>query len=175
LVFLFLTLGLSATRAFAQQTAADTPAQAHARPSVETSAAASDDAHATPGGVIVTLRDPYFAPDNYQLLEPGKERLAEVIDLLRRDSERRVLIEGHTDDGASQPRDQQLMFKRALAVRDYLLSHGVGAERVIARSFGSASPKVPNADAQARRFNRRVEIVVIEEGDAAADARTKSE
>ena len=90
--------------------------------------------------------------------------------MLREEPEGRVLIEGHTDDATSQVGDQQLMFKRALAVRDYLVSHGIGAERIIARSFGSASPQVPNTSGEARRFNRRVEVVVIENGDAAVDS-----
>ena len=50
--------------------------------------------------------------------------------------------------------------RRAIAVRDYLISQGVAASSIDVAGLGSSRPAVDNATAEGRARNRRVEIVV---------------
>jgi outer membrane protein OmpA-like peptidoglycan-associated protein len=69
-------------------------------------------------------------------------------------------VEGHTDNTGSAAKNQDLSLKRALAVRDYLISQGIPASSTDAEGFGASSPVADNATADGRSRNRRVEIVV---------------
>jgi outer membrane protein OmpA-like peptidoglycan-associated protein len=53
-----------------------------------------------------------------------------------------------------------LSTRRAEAVRDYLSSHGVAADRIRAEGLGFSRPLGDNKTAEGRANNRRVEIVV---------------
>jgi OmpA-OmpF porin, OOP family len=76
-----------------------------------------------------------------------------------------VKIVGHTDRLGSDAYNQKLSEKRANAVRDYIVSQGIAAERLVAVGKGEAQPKVECAGVKARKAlieclapNRRVEI-----------------
>jgi outer membrane protein OmpA-like peptidoglycan-associated protein len=67
-------------------------------------------------------------------------------------------IEGHTDSVGSKTTNQLLSDRRANAVRDYLISNGVGAERLSASGFGEDYPIDSNKTRAGRKNNRRVEV-----------------
>jgi outer membrane protein OmpA-like peptidoglycan-associated protein len=69
-------------------------------------------------------------------------------------------INGHTDDSGTYEINQILSEKRANAVKDYLVSKGVEANRLTAQGFGESKPVVPNTSEANRTKNRRVEFVV---------------
>jgi outer membrane protein OmpA-like peptidoglycan-associated protein len=74
--------------------------------------------------------------------------------------ELRLTVEGHTDDVGSATTNQSLSARRAEAVRQALVAqHGVDAARLEARGFGATRPASPNATAEGRQANRRVELV----------------
>jgi outer membrane protein OmpA-like peptidoglycan-associated protein len=50
--------------------------------------------------------------------------------------------------------------RRANAVREYLISRGVDANKVTAVGMGSSRPLLSNASAENRANNRRVEIII---------------
>ena len=70
----------------------------------------------------------------------------------------RIAVTGHTDSSGSAQRNLQLSASRADAVRTYLISLGIEAERVSARGAGSTQPIASNATAAGRERNRRIEI-----------------
>jgi outer membrane protein OmpA-like peptidoglycan-associated protein len=49
--------------------------------------------------------------------------------------------------------------RRATAVRDFLVSQGISADRLHTASHGEAQPKHDNAHEETRRLNRRVAFV----------------
>jgi len=57
-------------------------------------------------------------------------------------------------------RHSLLPLRRAIAVRDYLISQGVAASTIDVAGLGSARPAADNSTADGRARNRRVEIVV---------------
>ena len=74
----------------------------------------------------------------------------------------RVEVQGHTDDRGSDAFNLELSQRRASAVRQYLVDHGIEPGRVVARGYGLTRPRVPNSDADHRAQNRRVEIHLLE-------------
>ena len=73
-----------------------------------------------------------------------------------------VTIIGHTDSTGSDAINNPLSFDRANAARDYLVSHGVAAQRIATDGRGSREPIANNGTEQGRAQNRRVEIYVAE-------------
>ncbi|WP_437721422.1 OmpA family protein [Sorangium sp. So ce861] len=97
-------------------------------------------------------------------IRPGSEKTLEtLLQFLKEHPEvTRLRIEGHTDAQSSEEHNQQLSAKRALAVADWLVDHGVENIRLIAVGFGESRPLGPNEIAAGRSENRRVEFHVAE-------------
>ncbi len=67
-------------------------------------------------------------------------------------------IEGYTDSVGSKSTNQSLSERRANAVRDYLISNGINADRLTAKGFGEDNPIATNNTRAGRAENRRVEV-----------------
>jgi outer membrane protein OmpA-like peptidoglycan-associated protein len=80
--------------------------------------------------------------------------------------DRTVLVEGFTDSTGSAAHNQDLSQRRANAVATALAGMGVPRERVAMRAYGEAFPVASNDNATDRQLNRRVEIVLSNEGAA---------
>jgi len=70
-------------------------------------------------------------------------------------------IYGHTDAIGSDAYNQGLSERRAVAVADYLVTHGVKGARIATRGFGKTQPVANNATEEGRAANRRVEIKIV--------------
>ncbi len=104
----------------------------------------------------------HFATGKADLTEDGKQLLDQVAAVLNEHPEiRLVRIEGHTDNRGSRSFNMRLSQNRANAVRDYLISQGVDADRLIAKGYGPTRPLVPNFSRRNRRRNRRVEFRIL--------------
>jgi len=67
-------------------------------------------------------------------------------------------VEGHTDSDGSDDYNQQLSMQRATSVGNYLQSHGVNNQRIVALGAGESRPIASNATAAGKQQNRRVEL-----------------
>jgi outer membrane protein OmpA-like peptidoglycan-associated protein len=92
-------------------------------------------------------------PESYQMLDEIFQS-AVVAEGLK------LGVYGHTDNNGSDEVNQPLSEKRADAVRDYMLSKGLVANRVETKGYGSSKPVADNSTVAGRRRNRRVEIVL---------------
>lgn len=70
-------------------------------------------------------------------------------------------IEGHTDSSGSDKINDPLSLDRANAVRDYLITKGIKADRLTAEGFGSKRPIDTNKTAAGKANNRRTEVRLI--------------
>jgi outer membrane protein OmpA-like peptidoglycan-associated protein len=71
-----------------------------------------------------------------------------------------MVVEGHTDSQGKESENIELGTKRAQAVRDYIVSRGVAADKISSTGIGQARPIADNKTAEGRAQNRRVEIIV---------------
>jgi OOP family OmpA-OmpF porin len=101
----------------------------------------------------------YFA-FNSATLDPASDRaIASVASLLARHRDWAVVIEGHTDSIGGDDSNRALSERRAQAVGDRLVKHGVDAARLRAAGLAASKPREPNATIEGRARNRRVELV----------------
>ena len=121
-------------------------------------------------GVVITLDGQVlFVTGKAELLPIARDRLNEVAKSLKElDDDKLVSIEGFTDSRGADDMNMKLSQDRANAVRDYLASQGVKAEKLRALGRGEASPVASNETPEGRANNRRVEIVIQSSAQAAA-------
>jgi outer membrane protein OmpA-like peptidoglycan-associated protein len=119
-----------------------------------------------PRGMVITLSGSVlFASNKSELLPSAQKKLGDVADALnKQDPQSKMIVEGHADSQGAAEYNQELSQRRAEAVRTYLVSRGISAERVSAQGFGLTRPIADNASAEGRANNRRVEIVVQQVG-----------
>ncbi len=122
-------------------------------------------AQKTERGLVITLGDVLF-DFNKAELKPGSERnVQKIADFLQEYPDRKALIEGFTDSTGSDSYNLALSERRAESVRRFLIDQGISANRIAARGYGKANPVASNATAATRQLNRRVEIVISEDGN----------
>lgn len=115
-------------------------------------------------GLVLTLGDVLFESGRARLL-PGSERtLDKLVTFLEENPQRKLLIEGHTDNVGSSTYNLDLSLRRAEAVKRALVAKGIDPQRITAQGYGETYPVASNADAAGRQRNRRVEIVILDEG-----------
>lgn len=72
-----------------------------------------------------------------------------------------IEVAGHTDSRGSDEYNINLSQQRAEAVRNYLVSKGIAADRLSAKGYGESQPVAGNDTDEGRFKNRRVELVRI--------------
>lgn len=115
----------------------------------------------TDRGVVVTLGDVLFELGQTELQAGARENLADVVDLLQTEPERRIRIEGHTDSSGPANVNMRISQARAEAVRDALVGMGIDADRFQAVGMGEEFPIASNETAEGRNQNRRVDVILL--------------
>lgn len=113
----------------------------------------------------------FVLPDTV-LFEVGKADLNErdsaayldrIAHLLKTKTNKRVSVEGHTDNQGPAELNQRLSEQRAEVVARALASRGVPSERMTRQGFSFQRPVAPNDLEAGRRLNRRTEVIVLDE------------
>ncbi len=107
-----------------------------------------------------SFEDVHFDFDRYSLRPEATRTLDEAIATLQANPELNIEIEGHTCNIGTAEYNLALGERRANAVRDYLTSRGIGANRLRTVSYGEERPKYDNSREETRRLNRRAAMVV---------------
>ena len=107
-----------------------------------------------------TFEDVHFDFDRYTLRPEATRLLDEAVAAMKEDDRLRLEVEGHTCNIGTAEYNLALGDRRATAVRDYLVSRGVSADRLRSVSYGEERPKYENAREETRRLNRRAALVV---------------
>ncbi|MCG2720752.1 MAG: OmpA family protein [Thermodesulfovibrionales bacterium] len=90
--------------------------------------------------------------------------LDKLAEFLEQYPNRKVLIEGFTDSTGSETYNLGLSQNRADSVRDALTMKGVPATRITTKGYGEQYPIASNATSAGKQQNRRVEVVILDEG-----------
>ena len=125
----------------------------------------------TERGMIITIGDVLFGTDQARLTPDGMNSVRKLADVLAQNPTRSVLVEGFTDSTGTAGHNQELSERRAGSVAAALTATGISRERVAMRGYGRSYPVAGNDSASNRQLNRRVEIVLSNEGAAIAPRR----
>ncbi|MDB5986374.1 MAG: hypothetical protein JWR16_1427 [Nevskia sp.] len=117
-------------------------------------------APAPAGRVTYRLGDVLFATGQSELQAGAMGTLDSLLASINKEPNRRIVIEGHTDATGRGADNLGLSQRRADAVKQYLVAHGVPPNRITAVGRGEAGPIASNATVDGRQQNRRVDIIV---------------
>lgn len=114
-------------------------------------------------GVRTILKNIYFDFDMATLKSSSDKELDKLRKLLVENPDMKIQLDGHTDNIGSPQYNKELSLKRAQAVVDWLIKHGISPDRLSAKGFGQEVPLASNDDEEeGRELNRRTEFVILE-------------
>jgi OOP family OmpA-OmpF porin len=102
-----------------------------------------------------------FDFDKAVLKPEGKARLDDLVGKLKAVNLEVVIAIGHTDSIGTNAYNQKLSVRRANAVKAYLVSKGIEANRIYTEGKGETQPVADNRTKEGRAKNRRVDIEVV--------------
>lgn len=106
-----------------------------------------------------TQRVVYFDFDSFAIKDEYKGMLEGHARVLARQNDRRLVIEGHTDERGGREYNLALGQKRAEAVKSRLTLLGVADGQIETVSLGEEKPRATGSTEQAWAENRRADIV----------------
>lgn len=115
----------------------------------------------TPPGA--PLKDIYYAFDSTNLADKAQETLKENAKWMKAHPAARVEVEGHCDDIGSAEYNLALGAKRAEVAKDFLVSQGIDASRLVTISYGKEAPACFERTEACRVKNRRARFVIFTE------------
>ena len=117
-------------------------------------------AEETSRGTLLVINDLLFVTGGSRLEAESANRLNPLLQYLRGNPRREIIIEGHTDSIGTAKDNKQLSLRRAQAVKDFLTSQGIAETRIETRGFGEEVPVATNTTNAGRKLNRRVEVII---------------
>jgi peptidoglycan-associated lipoprotein len=105
------------------------------------------------------VQDAYFDFNKADIRPDARAALAKTADFLRNYPQLRVTVEGHCDERGSTEYNLALGDRRAGAVKQYLVSLGLSADRISTVSFGKEKPFCTQSNEACWQQNRRGHFV----------------
>lgn len=112
-------------------------------------------------GTVLVLDDLHFDTGGATLHRGSQRNLDPLVRYMKDHSEQNISVEGHTDSVGEESFNIDLSYRRAEAVKNYLVEAGISRDRISTKGFGESMPVAGNNTAQGRQLNRRVEIVIL--------------
>ncbi len=103
----------------------------------------------------------YFDFDKYDVRSDAAPLLDAQSGWLKRYPAVQVRIEGNCDERGTREYNLALGARRANAVREYLVSHGIGAARISTVSYGKEKPVDPGSGEEADQHNRNAHTAIV--------------
>ena len=110
---------------------------------------------------VTMAADAHFDFDKSVLKPEGKAKLDDLVGKLKAVNLEVVIAIGHTDSIGSDAYNRKLSMRRADAVKAYMVSKGIEANRIYTEGKGESQPIADNKTKEGRAKNRRVEIEVV--------------
>jgi peptidoglycan-associated lipoprotein len=105
------------------------------------------------------VRDAYFDYDSAEIRPDARDALRKTADFLKKYPNMRITVEGHCDERGSTEYNLALGDRRANAVKQYLISLGLPADRFNTVSFGKEKPFCMESTEACYAQNRRGHFV----------------
>ena len=118
----------------------------------------------TDRGIVLTVGDVLFATGKASLNASAQGSMDKIAQFLKKNPKRNLLVEGHTDSVGSDDFNLGLSEQRAASVKNALLQHDIAAGRIVTIGYGKKFPVSSNGPESGRQQNRRVEVVILNEG-----------
>ena len=112
-------------------------------------------------GEKIILRNVFYKTDSFALDSRSRVELDKVVNLMTSNPTLSVEIGGHTDNVGTAAYNISLSGRRAEEVVKYLVSKGIGSERISARGYGLTVPVASNDTEEGRAKNRRTELKIL--------------
>ena len=125
-------------------------------------------AKSTDRGIVLTLGDVLFTSGQADLKAGAASNLNRLVTFLNQNVDRKVEIEGHTDNVGGDDYNQGLSQRRADSVRAFLVQQGISSERIASSGKGEHQPVADNESEGGRQQNRRVEVIIMNPAPAVA-------
>ncbi len=143
-------------KAFAAQAAAEKRASTQAE-----ELAALGTVSRTGNVLTVSFKEPIrFGHNSDKIDARSNKNLDATANLLKKQPGNIIVVKGYTDSLGDPNYNIDLSQRRAQAVADALKARGVAEENLSAVGYGASHPVAPNATAQGRAQNRRVELEI---------------
>jgi type IX secretion system PorP/SprF family membrane protein len=102
-----------------------------------------------------------FVFDKSIILKKSHADLESLVNMLLLRPDLRISLEGHTDSNGTEAYNLWLSKNRVNAVKEFLVSNGVAADRIDTAYFGESKPIASNETLAGQAKNRRVEMKYI--------------
>ena len=103
----------------------------------------------------------YFDFDSAVVKTAEHDKVNFVGDELKKKTEAKLMVDGHTDERGTEEYNRALGERRALALREYLVKLGIAPERIRTRTWGENRPADMGHDESAFAKNRRGEFILL--------------
>lgn len=114
-------------------------------------------------GSILSLHNLNFEQGKAKITSDSFEELNDLVKMLKSSPTMVIQLEGHTDFRGSPVKNMELSEDRVKALKDFLVSNGIEAERVLTKAFGGSQPITQGDSPEDRAKNRRVEVRIIKD------------
>lgn len=115
---------------------------------------------------ILDLKPIYFDYNGYKIRESSKAELDKVVEVMSTRPSISLKVNSYTDSRGRDDFNMKLSENRAKATVDYLVKHGISADRLVGKGFGETqlinkcSNGVPCSEKE-HELNRRSEFIIV--------------
>ena len=117
---------------------------------------------ATAADLKIELDNVLYSVGKAELKAESYATLNSLVSLLTANASVKIEISGHTDNTGVASENLQLSEDRAHAVYDYLVGHGIAAERLAYKGYGDTQPMGSNDTEDGKKENRRTELKIVQ-------------
>ncbi len=112
-------------------------------------------------GSHIVLRNVFFDTDKATLRPISESELDRLVKILKENPTIRIRIGSHTDSDGSHDYNIKLSDNRSKSVVEYLIAHGIKADRLEHKGYGETVPIAANDTPENKQLNRRTEFEII--------------
>ncbi len=111
----------------------------------------------------LSLQVVHFEIDDAVIPDANKSVLDRAVEIMKQVPDMKLMIIGHTDKTADAAYNMKLSQERAQSMKDYMVSKGADASKLMTKGMGETDPIADNSTDQGRFRNRRIEFMVYDE------------